>query len=321
MITGGRKSMDLLSLRYFRAVARREHISRAAEELRVAQPSVSRTIARLEAELGVPLFDRQGRTVRLNGYGTAFLRRVERALDELDQGCAELADAAAPDRGTLALAAETLLPLAPLLGDFRAAHPGVAVRLLQSTPGAMLAQLGAREVDFCIASQPLTAPGLEEIPLRREEVRLVVPAGHRLAGRERVTVADLLDEPFLTTRPGHWQRALLERLFAPTGQRPVIACEGDEPGVTPYLIGAGIGIGLLPTVARIAPLPESIAWLRIDAPDCVRTLSLVRRADGHLSAAAARFRDLALAHFAPTGDAPADPPGGAAAQSSSPRTR
>ncbi|MFK0291270.1 hypothetical protein ACIQU6_12445 [Streptomyces sp. NPDC090442] len=78
---------------------------------------------------------------------------------------------------------------------------------------------------------------------------------------------------------------------------------------------------MLPTVARRVPVPEPIVWPRLDAPDCARTLSLVRRADGCLSAAAACFRDLALAHFAPTGDAPADAPGGAADQSPSPRTR
>ncbi|KUL34343.1 LysR family transcriptional regulator [Streptomyces sp. NRRL F-4489] len=298
--------MDLLSLRYFREVARREHISRAAEELRVAQPSVSRTIARLEAELGVPLFDRQGRAIRLNRYGAAFLRRVERALDELDDGRRELADAAGLDQGSLAVAAETLLPLAGLLGDYRTAHPGVAVRLHQSTPDAMLDQLRAREVDYCVASQPLAAPGLDTVRLRREEVQLVVPAGHRLAGRERVAVTDLLAEPFITTRPGHWQRALLDRLFAPTGQRPVISCEGDEPGVTLFLIRAGIGVGLAPTIAREATANEPIAWVRIDAPGCHRTLSLVRRADSYLSPAAARFRDLALAHFAAGGGAVPD---------------
>ncbi|MCK7622785.1 LysR substrate-binding domain-containing protein [Streptomyces sp. RS10V-4] len=301
--------MDLLSLRYFRAVARREHISRAAEELRVAQPSVSRTLARLEAELGVPLFDRQGRTIRLNRYGAAFLRRVERALDELDVGRRELADAAGPDRGSLALAAETLLPLAGLLGDYRTAHPGVAVRLHQSTPAAMLDQLRAREVDYCVASQPLTAPGLDTVRLRREEVQLVVPAGHRLAGRDRVTVADLRTEPFITTRTGHWQRDLLERLFAPTGQRPVVCCEGDEPGVTLHLIRAGIGVGLAPAAARDVTAGEPVAWVPIDAPGCHRTLSLVRRADSYLSPAAARFRDLAVAHFAAAGGPAPDPRG------------
>ncbi|MGI5261198.1 LysR family transcriptional regulator [Streptomyces angustmyceticus] len=161
--------MDLLSLRYFREVARREHVSRAAGELRVAQPSVSRTIARLEVPLAV---------------------------------------------------------------------------------------------------------------------------------RERVTVAEIADEPFITTRPGNWQRALLERLFTGIGRRPVISCEGDEPGATHFLIAAGLGIGLIPALARPELPHVPLAWLHLDTPDCVRTLDLVRREDSHLTTAARRFRAMAVAHFA-----------------------
>src|SRR5205823_197807 len=99
--------MDLLQLRYFQAVARHEHVSRAAEELRIAQPALSRSIARLEAELGVPLFDRRGRRVRLNRFGAMFLARAGRALDELDPGQLELRDAAGLAQGTVAVAAQT----------------------------------------------------------------------------------------------------------------------------------------------------------------------------------------------------------------------
>ena len=88
--------MDLLQLRYFQVVARHQHVSRAATELRVAQPALSRAIARLEAEVGVPLFDRRGRRIRLNRFGAMFLARAGRALGELEQGQHELRDAAGP---------------------------------------------------------------------------------------------------------------------------------------------------------------------------------------------------------------------------------
>ncbi|WP_431044584.1 LysR family transcriptional regulator [Streptomyces sp. P1-3] len=291
--------MDLLALRYFQAVARREHISRAAEELRVAQPSVSRTISRLEAELGVPLFDRTGRQVRLNRYGAAFLRRVDRALAELDDGRRELADAAGLDHGTVAVAAETLLPLTGTLTALRAAHPGIGVRLCQAEREEMARRLQAREVDFCLASQPLPLPGpaLREIALVREEVLLAVPSAHPLARRERVAIAELAREPFITTQPGNWQRALLDRLFAAEGIRPVITCEGDEPGAVLDLISAGLGIGLMPAMARQAKADADVAWLHVDATDCVRTLTLVWQADAYLSAAARRFREVVVAEL------------------------
>ena len=159
--------MDLLQLRYFQAVARYEHISRAAEELRIAQPSLSRAIARLEAELGSPLFDRQGRRIRLNQYGAMFLRHVDRALSELDDGRRALRDARDKGLGRVSVASETLLTISHPLGSFRAAHPRADVRLHQSNAEEMARQLRAGEVDFCVASQPLTGANLESIELKK----------------------------------------------------------------------------------------------------------------------------------------------------------
>ncbi|WP_424887329.1 LysR family transcriptional regulator [Streptomyces sp. XH2] len=287
--------MDLLSLRYFQAVARHQHISRAAEELRVAQPSVSRTIIRLESDLGVPLFDRRGRRIRLNEHGAAFLLRVERALAELDDARREMADAAGAGPGRVAVAAETLLQLAGVLAAFRAHRPGVKVHVSQAPVGSMRQRLNSAEVDFALASQPLAGPGLCSVELVREEVLLVVPPGHPLAGRERVTVAELADEDFVSTRTGHWQRALLDRLFAGEGLTPRIVCEGDEAAATPELVGVGLGIALMPAIARRTLAERSpVSWLRLDAEDCHRTLTLVWRENAYLSPAALDFRRLAM---------------------------
>ncbi|WP_225821186.1 LysR family transcriptional regulator [Streptomyces naphthomycinicus] len=292
--------MDLLSLRYFQAVARHQHISRAAEELRVAQPSVSRTIIRLETELGAPLFDRQGRRIRLNERGAAFLARVERALAELDDACREAADTAGAGPGRVAVAAETLFQLAGVLSAFRARRPGVQVRLFQAPVDSMRRHLRAGEVDFAIASQPLAGPDVCSVELVREEVFLAVPPGHRLAGRESVAVAELAGEDFVSTRPGHWQRSLLERLFAHEGLTPRVVCEGDEAAATPGLIGAGLGVGLMPAVAlRALGTGGPVAWLRLDGADCHRTLTLVWRKGAYLSPAARDFRRLARAALMP----------------------
>ncbi|MGA4841088.1 LysR family transcriptional regulator [Streptomyces sp. G45] len=285
--------MDLLQLRYFQAVARYEHISRAAEELRVAQPSLSRTIARLEAELGAPLFDRRGRRIRLNPYGAIFLRHVDRALSELDDGRRALADARDTGLGRVSIASETLLTVSHLLGSFQAAHTGADVRLYQSTADEMARQLRAGEVDFCVASQPLAGPNLDVIELAREEVLLAVPPGHWLDGRESVTIPEVADEPFVTTRTGHWQRALLDRLFAAEGLTPRLSCEGDEPGASQDLISAGLGIGLIPAMSRRAGTTTvvPVAWVHVAAPDCHRVLSLVWNRDAYLSEAALKFRE------------------------------
>ncbi|MFE0171314.1 LysR family transcriptional regulator [Streptomyces sp. NPDC059002] len=285
--------MDLLQLRYFQAVARYEHISRAAQELRVAQPSLSRTIARLEADLGTPLFDREGRRIRLNQYGAIFLRHVDRALSELDDGRRALRDARDTGLGRVGIASETLLTISPLLGSFRAAYPRADVRLYQSDAEEMDRQLRAGEVDFCVASQPLTGANLESIELAREEVLLAVPFGHWLDGRESVTIPEIADEPFVSTRRGHWQRALLDKLFAAEGLTPVLSCEGNEPAASQNMISAGLGIGLIPAMSRQAgtETPVPVAWVHVDAPGCSRVLTLVWNRDAYLSEAALRLRE------------------------------
>ncbi|MEU8434402.1 LysR substrate-binding domain-containing protein [Streptomyces sp. NPDC029216] len=292
--------MDLLALRCFQVVARHEHISRAAAELRVAQPSVSRTIARLEAELGVELFERRGRRIRLGRHGAAFLRRVDRALGELEDGRRELAEAARTGSGAVTVAAETLMTVTGLLPGYRGAHPGVDVRLRQCPADAMAHLLRTREVDLCLASAPLAGPGLEPVELLREEVLLAVPAGHPLAGREGVAVPELEGEPFITPGPGHWQRDLADRLFARAGLRPAVVCEGNEPGALLDMVGAGLGVALLPAMARDAGLRETVSWARLETPDSHRVLWLVRDRDAYAPAAVRDFADFALAHFRPT---------------------
>jgi DNA-binding transcriptional LysR family regulator len=293
----GRRLMDLLQLRYFQAVARHQHVSRAAAELRVAQPSLSRTLARLEADLGVPLFDRHGRRLVLNRFGTAFLARVDAALDELGQGRKELDDLAGLEHGSVAVAAETLLLLTDLLAGFLAEHPGIGFRLYQSPAPAMAGLLHAGQTDFCLASQPLDDDSLEVAELASEEVLVAVPPAHRLAGRERARMDDLAEEAFVVTRPGYWQRALLDRLFAEAGLQPVIACETDEPAAIRPLVATGLGAGLLPTVSRRDNPRHAVAWLHLDVPDCQRTLRLAWRRGVYLSAAARAFRDAAVAWF------------------------
>src|SRR5436305_12774390 len=150
--------MDRIQLRYFQTAARHQHVSRAAAELRVAQPALSRAIARLEAELGVPLFDRRGRRVRPNRFGAMFLARADRALDEVDQGQHELRDAAGLAQGAGAVATETLRTLSRRVAGFLAGHPGVSFRLSPSPARTRAAQLQAGGGGPCLASPPLAGP-------------------------------------------------------------------------------------------------------------------------------------------------------------------
>lgn len=288
--------MDLLQLRYFQVVARHQHVSRAAEELRVAQPALSRSIGRLEAELGAPLFDRHGRRVVLNRFGAAFLRRVGNALSELDQARQELDDAAGLARGSVAVATETLRTITSLVAGFLTEHPEASFQLRQSSALEMAAQLQAGQVDLCFVSQPLDGASLRSATLFSEEVLLAVPPAHRLAEFGLVKVETLAGEPIITTSPGYWQRTLTDHLFATAGIRPAIVCESSEPYAIRGLISAGVGVGLMPAIARRATSHPPVAWIQLDTAGCQRTFSVVWREGTYLSVAARRFRDYAIGH-------------------------
>ncbi|MER6300723.1 LysR family transcriptional regulator [Kitasatospora sp. NPDC001539] len=282
--------MDLNTLTQFLAVARLEHLSRAAEELRVAQPSLSRSVARLEAELGAPLFERGGR-LRLNPAGHLFRGYVERALGELEAGRRAVAEATGDGSGTVRLASETFLAFSTPLAAFKRAHPAVEIELHQLPAAEMARRLRAQDIDLAVASQPIPAEGLESAPLLDEEVGLAVPPGHRLAGRASVDVGELAEEPFIAARPGHWQRRLLDRLFAAQGLTPRIVCEGDEAGAIAELISAGLGIGLVPDIARRTATRVPLEWVGVDSPDCRRALTLYWAGAAHPPAPARALRE------------------------------
>lgn len=281
--------MDLNSLRQFLAVARLEHLSRAAAELRVAQPSLSRTIARLETELGTPLFHRAGR-LQLNDTGRIFRDHAERALGELEAGRRAVAEALGGGAGSVRLASETFLPLTGPLAAFKAAHPEVEVHLLQMAPGEMEQALRAQEVDLCLASQPVSAPRIASAVVLTEQVWVGMPPGHRLAAAPQVSIEDLAGEPFVTTKPGQWQRRLLDWLFADRNLEPRVICETDEPAATYSLVSAGLGVGLFPAIARATRPEPEIAWAGIDHPHANRTLSLHWASEDRLPAAARLMR-------------------------------
>jgi DNA-binding transcriptional LysR family regulator len=132
------------------------------------------------------------------------------------------------------------------------------------------------------------------------------PLGHPLAGRTSVSIDELADQPFVTARKGHWLRGLLDRLLAARDLTPRIVCESDEHSAIADLISAGLGIGLVPALARRGITRAPIAWCDVDDPDCSRAVTLYRGADNHLSTAAQLMRATITSWNWQT-DAPGDP--------------
>lgn len=130
--------MELLQLRYFQKVARMENMTKAAEALHIAQPSLSKTISRLEEQLGVQLFERNGKRIRLNKLGAHFLGRVENALRELEDGVREVRDLREQEEGSVSIGSATAKMLPSLIKAYLLQKPNAKLRFLQVTQHAEL---------------------------------------------------------------------------------------------------------------------------------------------------------------------------------------
>lgn len=243
-------------LAQFVAVARQEHVTRAAQQLGMPQPTLSRALSRLERDLGVSLFARQGRTLRLTRAGVMFRDAAERALAEVERAAESVRLEADPAGGRIAFGfLHTLGPetVPGLLRAFRADHPRVRFQLVQTYGEAMVERLLAGSLDLCLTSPLPDEPRLVVRRLAEQRLRLAVPGGHRLAGRRRVRLGELAEEPFVTLAPGFGLRRLCDALCAEAGFTPRVAFEGEEVETLRGLVAAGLGVALLPLPAVPRP--------------------------------------------------------------------
>lgn len=287
----------------FAAVARAQHVTRAAERLGLPQPTLSRAIARLERDLGVPLFARDGRALRLTRYGRDLLGAVERALGEIEAGVAALDADADALHGTVALAFLYTLghgTVPGLLRAFRDAHPGIGFRLVQDGAGGMLARLRAGEVDLVLTSPLPDVPGLSVRALGREPLALVVPDGHRLARRTRIRFDEAAGEDFVCLAPGYGLRDIFEDLCRTAAVDPNVAMEAGEVDTVRALAAAGFGVALLPATGLREPGDGTV---EIQVADASRTIGLAWAGDRPMTAPVRSFADFVIER----GLSPADP--------------
>lgn len=294
--------MQIEELRWFAVLCETGNVGRAAAELGLSQPGLSRALARLEAELGAPLFDRNGRVLALNRYGEAYLAYARRVLSEAEAGRRAVAELASPESGTVAMAflhtvGTWLVPR--LLLSFRAEYPGVRFQLIQGGSATNLAALERGEVDLVINSPRPRGQRLAWRPLRRERLYLAVPVGHRFAERRRMRLADAAEETFVANKPGTGLRESSEELWREAGVAPTIAFEGDDVATLRGMVAVGLGVAVLPRARTYDGGVDHAGdqWLRyipLAGSGGSRELGLVWREDRWASPAVTAFRESVL---------------------------
>ena len=260
--------LDTRRLAVFHAVAERGSFSAAALALDYTQSVVSHHVAQLERELGVTLFERGRRPVRLTPAGERLHGHAGTILGATRAAEADMRALAGMQTGVLRMAAfltacTSFVPAA--IGEFASAHPGVEVHLEQEEPAASLLRLSSGEVDLAVVfeeyDQPHPDPRLERAALGDDPYRIVVHPGHRLARRRELRITDLEGEKLNGPRPtpsGMSYRNLLERLCNEAGFSPDIAYVVDDVTVARAFVASGLSIALMPELTVPPPRPDVV---------------------------------------------------------------
>jgi DNA-binding transcriptional LysR family regulator len=278
-------------------VAETEHVGRAAERLHVSQSPLSRQIQKLEAELGLRLFDRVRRRVRLTPAGRWLLRESRALLAQADQLVRAADRVARGEVGSLAIGFvrtamwTRVLPTA--LRRFGRRHPDVHVALRPMPSAQQLAALRAGEIDLGIAHASARGDGVAAARLLTDPFVLAVPRGHPLSRRKRIRPADLDGHSWVAL-----ERALHTRLSdgllaacAAAGVFPSIRYEAAEPVTLLALVEAGVGVALIQrSAARTAP--RGIAFRELPWLDFALTTYVLRRVEGVAPLAARLYEEL-----------------------------
>jgi DNA-binding transcriptional LysR family regulator len=277
--------MELRHLRYFVAVAEELHFTRAAERLHIAQPPLSQQIRALEAELGVELFLRTRRSVALTDAGAALLVRAREMLAQAQALPDELRRVARGEVGELRIGFTSTLPLTRVLrdvvADHRRAHPRVALQLREMHTALQFEALRRGELDVGLVRYNERAPdGIRLSLLRRDPLRLVLPATHRFARRKSVAIAECREEHFIgfPGSAGTGTGPLLARLCAQAGFEPTIAQEAREATTQIGLVAAGLGIAVLPAPLEAVRI-EGVRYVPLSGKEAVLVMSAATRAD------------------------------------------
>ncbi|MFC3882152.1 LysR family transcriptional regulator [Bacillus songklensis] len=271
--------MELRQLRYFMEVAKREHVSEAAEYLHVAQSAISRQIANLEAELGVDLFEREGRNVKLTPIGKLFLSHTVTAMKAIDYAKQQIDEYLDPERGTIKIGFPTSLAshlLPTVISAFKDKHPNVAFHLRQGSYKFLIDAVKSRDIDLAfLGPVPVNDHDIEGHILFTESISALLPTSHPLAERKSLRLSDLKNDSFVLFPEGFILHQIAVDACKQAGFTPNISSEGEDLDAIKGLVSAGMGVTLLPESTFYETTPRFTVKIPINIPDVKRTVGLI----------------------------------------------
>lgn len=301
--------MNWQYLKYFEVVARQEHYTRAADELFITQSALSKSIDNLERELGFPLFEKQGRNIKLTKYGQLFSNHVTKATQEIESSVSTIRNLLSPENGVVSFSSIFTLGaeyMPNIIKSFSADHPNVKLLYYQESTANILENVGNGTVDFgfCGEFDHEKYADFECEPIMIEELVVIVPKNHPLAVRKEIRFAEVKDEPFVGyTENTGIIHSLSNTLGQPVGsiESPNIFYAANEDNTVAGMVRAGLGVGIVAYNPAIRF--NNLAVLHVTEPRLTRTLYLCWKKGRFLSPASKLFKYFVLSNVTPSATA------------------
>ena len=307
-----RAVLDVRRLRVLQELDRQRTVSAAAAALHLTPSAVSQQLAALAREVGCPVLERDGRNVRLTSAARVLLDHAGDLFAQLELLDADLQRHQAGDVGVVRVGAFQTASsgiVVPAAAELASSHPRLEVQLVQMDAPRSFLEVASGRLDVAISveyvnSPPNADPRFARIPLLHDEFRALLPGGHRLAARDQVALADLRDEPWIGNLPGSPCHFVTMAACAAAGFSPRVRHEIDDWAIIVELVAAGLGIGLIPTLAQPAAR-DDIAIRPLSGPPAARNIYAATRRGteeaptiavvlGAMTSAALRRQSLAL---------------------------
>ena len=285
--------MELLQLRYFCVVAKHQNMTKAAAELMISQPALSKTIASLEKELGTPLFVRRNRSIFLNRAGEILYQKIDQSINLIDDTVSEIRELSNEPFGNvrlLVLSASSYMP-----GFYIAFHQRYPFIKLQLSNYIRYEHMFMYDCDFCITADAGFTPlaGNCVVPILTERFVLAVQKQHPLAGRGAIHLKEGAPYPFVASN----RREDLEFYCLKAGFRPNIIAECDNGTTYEAFLRGGVGISVIPEITLGSVLPEDIVCIPLTYPVIERTISLTYDSRRRMSNAGQLFLQFCMEYF------------------------
>ena len=301
--------MEVSQLRYLLKVAERQSFTHAGEELMVSQSALSRSIARLEQEIGQPVFERRTRSVVLTDAGRLLKVRAEQILGLIEDTLAEITDDGETGRirvGAIPTIAPYFLPA--VLREFRNQFPKAHLVVYEETTEKLLQRCQQGDVDVALLAAPIPKQHLTVEPLFEEELLLVLPAGHPLSEPKSLGVKEIEGHPFVLLDETHCLSDNIVSYCRHRSFHPVSVERTSQLATVQELVALGHGISLIPRMARRLDTSDHRVYRSLTAPRPARTIVQAWNPYRFQSRIAERFKDVVRQVAPAFADPPANPP-------------